>query len=65
LPSLTLPVLLIAGELDAKFCNIARKMQQQLPNAILHIVSSAGHTVHLEQPARYAQLVQHFCMLVQ
>jgi 2-succinyl-6-hydroxy-2,4-cyclohexadiene-1-carboxylate synthase len=63
LPSLTLPVLLIAGELDTKFCSIARQMEQQLPNARLQIVPGAGHTVHLEQPVLYAQLVQQFCML--
>ncbi len=61
LPALDLPVMLIAGELDAKFCSIARQMARDLPQATLHIVAGAGHTVHLEQPAVFAQLVRQFC----
>jgi 2-succinyl-6-hydroxy-2,4-cyclohexadiene-1-carboxylate synthase len=61
LPTLDLPVLLIAGELDAKFCSIARQMARNLPHATFHIVAGAGHTVHLEQPAVFAQLVTQFC----
>ncbi len=61
LPSLAIPVLLIAGELDPRFCSIARKMEQQLPCAILHVVPGAGHTVHLERPDLFAQLVRQFC----
>lgn len=62
LPSLAIPVLLIAGELDPKFCSIARQMEQQLPYATLHVIPDAGHCVHLEQPALFAQLVRQFCM---
>jgi 2-succinyl-6-hydroxy-2,4-cyclohexadiene-1-carboxylate synthase len=61
LSTLDLPVLLIAGELDAKFCRIARQMARDLLRATLHIVAGAGHTVHLEQPAVFAQLVTQFC----
>jgi 2-succinyl-6-hydroxy-2,4-cyclohexadiene-1-carboxylate synthase len=61
LSALDLPVLLIAGELDAKFCCTARQMARDLPHATLHIVAGAGHTVHLEQPAVFAQLVRQFC----
>jgi len=61
LPTLDLPVLLIAGELDAKFCTIVREMARDLPHATVHIVPGAGHTVHLEQPATFAQLVTRFC----
>ena len=35
LSTLTIPVLLLAGELDTKFCTIARKMERQLPSAIV------------------------------
>jgi 2-succinyl-6-hydroxy-2,4-cyclohexadiene-1-carboxylate synthase len=61
LPTLDLPVLLIAGELDAKFSAIAHHMAQDLPHAIVHIVPGAGHTVHFEQPDTFAQLVTWFC----
>lgn len=64
LPTLTLPVLLIAGELDTKFCGIAHYMAEDLPQSQLHIVPGAGHTVHLEQPAAFAQLVREFCQMM-
>jgi 2-succinyl-6-hydroxy-2,4-cyclohexadiene-1-carboxylate synthase len=61
LPALDLPTLLLAGELDPKFCQIARQMAQSIPHASLHIVPGSGHTVHLEQPALFARLVNEFC----
>lgn len=60
LQELTLPVLLIAGALDNKFCGIARQMARQLPNSQLAIVPDAGHTVHLEQPERFVALIRAF-----
>ena len=61
LATLTIPVLLLAGILDTKFCAIAQDMAQLLPNAQLHIVPNAGHTVHLEQPELFDQCVIDFC----
>ncbi len=60
LPTLTMPTLLLAGALDTKFCTIAQQMGQQLPNATLAIVPDAGHTLHLEQPVVFQQLVAQF-----
>jgi len=62
LKTLTIPVLLITGILDSKFCTIAQHMAQSLPNARLHIVPDAGHTVHLEQPELFDRLVHDFCL---
>ena len=62
LPTLHIPVLLIAGELDIKFTKIAQRMAQLLPQAQLHIVPTAGHTVHLEQPQVFTTLVKDFCL---
>jgi 2-succinyl-6-hydroxy-2,4-cyclohexadiene-1-carboxylate synthase len=61
LPELDIPVLLIAGDLDEKFCEIAREMASLLPRARLRIVAGAGHTVHLEQPGIFIDLVREFC----
>ncbi len=61
LPTLDLPVLLLAGASDQKFCQIAREMARQLPRAALQIVPGAGHTVHLEQPEHFISLVNQFC----
>ena len=61
LPALTIPVLLITGELDGKFCATSQQMAQQLPKAQHQIVPDTGHTVHLEQPERFIKLVHDFC----
>ena len=60
LPTLHMPVMLIAGELDTKFTAIARSMAQALPQSQLCIVPGAGHAVHLEQPEEFASLVGDF-----
>ena len=60
LHELTIPVLLIAGELDTKFTAIARQMSENIPHVTLAIIPNAGHTVHLEQPERYGVAVQTF-----
>jgi 2-succinyl-6-hydroxy-2,4-cyclohexadiene-1-carboxylate synthase len=62
LPTLHIPVLLIAGELDTKFTAIARRMVEMLPQSQLRIVSGAGHTVHLERPQEFASLVGDFSL---
>lgn len=60
LPTLDVPVLLIAGALDRKFAGIAGQMQEVMPHAELGIVPDAGHAVHLERPERFAHLVRQF-----
>jgi 2-succinyl-6-hydroxy-2,4-cyclohexadiene-1-carboxylate synthase len=62
LPTLHMPVLLIAGELDTKFTMIAKHMAQALPQSQLHIILAAGHTVHLEQPQLFTSLVGYFSL---
>ena len=64
LPALSIPVLLIAGELDKNFCALARQMAQALPQSQLHIVPGAGHAVHLERPREFDDLVRDFCISV-
>ena len=60
LKEIDIPVLLIAGALDAKFAEIAMSMGDHLPQATVAIVPNAGHAVHLEQPRRFVALVQGF-----
>lgn len=60
LPDLTLPTLLIAGELDRKFVAINQQMVERLANGRLHIIPNAGHTTHLEQPDEFQTAVCHF-----
>lgn len=51
LHTLTMPVFLIAGDKDPKFCALAQRMHSLLPNSELHIHTGVGHTVHLEDTA--------------
>jgi len=64
LPTLDLPVLLLAGVQDRKFSTIAQRMASQLPQAKLQIIPSAGHTIHLEQPQAFVASVCEFCASV-
>jgi 2-succinyl-6-hydroxy-2,4-cyclohexadiene-1-carboxylate synthase len=60
LPELTMPALLVSGELDVKYLAIAERAAALLPAGRHAIVRDAGHTVHLEQPEAFADLVVGF-----
>ena len=61
LHELTMPVLLIVGEEDVKFCKIAHEMKALIgDNARLEMIAEAGHTVHLEQSQQVAELFSGF-----
>jgi len=60
LGELEVPVLLLAGELDYKFAAIAREMALIAGTACTRIVPAAGHTVHLEQPVIFHDLIRQF-----
>jgi 2-succinyl-6-hydroxy-2,4-cyclohexadiene-1-carboxylate synthase len=51
LHQLSMPVLLMVGELDVKFTTIAKDMQPLLQSSEMKVVPNVGHTVHLEDPA--------------
>jgi 2-succinyl-6-hydroxy-2,4-cyclohexadiene-1-carboxylate synthase len=50
LPRLTMPITLMAGELDEKFLGLARELAPALPHAKLRAAPGAGHDLLLEQP---------------
>ncbi len=54
------PTLLVVGALDEKFCTLNRLMQERMPHAQLYTIENAGHTVHLEAPARFQERVARF-----
>jgi 2-succinyl-6-hydroxy-2,4-cyclohexadiene-1-carboxylate synthase len=60
LPGLSLPTLLIAGELDSKFVAINQQMVEKLSNGRLHIIPQAGHTTQLERPSVFRAVVTQF-----
>jgi 2-succinyl-6-hydroxy-2,4-cyclohexadiene-1-carboxylate synthase len=60
LPRLRTPVLLVAGERDAKFSDAARRMAAAMPAARVTLVPNSGHSPHLEAPDRYASALATF-----
>lgn len=60
LPELDLPVLVVVGELDAKYRGIAQEMVSRLPRGRLAVVPGAGHAVHLERPDAFNRVVGAF-----
>lgn len=60
LPRARLPMLLIAGEADARYVAITERMQDLCPSARRVIVARAGHNTHLEEPAAFNDELKRF-----
>jgi 2-succinyl-6-hydroxy-2,4-cyclohexadiene-1-carboxylate synthase len=60
LSKLTVPTLLIVGELDRKFQDIAGQMSHMSQKIKIESVTDAGHNVHFEKPRQYAGLLSDF-----
>lgn len=54
------PILLIYGELDKKFVNIAKRINPLIKNSEMKIVKNAGHNLHLEKPGEFLKLLDTF-----
>ena len=57
LPDLDLPVDLIVGENDTRYCAVGERMRSLLPHPQLTVVEAAGHTVHVDQPPAFVKAV--------
>jgi 2-succinyl-6-hydroxy-2,4-cyclohexadiene-1-carboxylate synthase len=57
LGELTMPVVLIVGERDAKFRAIAERMAAAIADSELVVVPGAGHAAHLEAPVAVADAI--------
>jgi 2-succinyl-6-hydroxy-2,4-cyclohexadiene-1-carboxylate synthase len=57
LGELRMPVVLIAGERDAKYRKLAERMAAMIARAEVLIVPATGHAVHLEAPAIVAAAI--------
>ncbi len=63
LGKISIPVLWIAGENDAKFLNLAERAVSLMPSARLAIAPGAGHRAPWEADAWFAQTVSDFLKL--
>jgi pimeloyl-ACP methyl ester carboxylesterase len=57
LAELSMPVTLVVGERDQKFREIALEMAGLIGEAEIVVVPEVGHAVHLEAPARVADII--------
>jgi 2-succinyl-6-hydroxy-2,4-cyclohexadiene-1-carboxylate synthase len=57
------PMLLLAGELDAKFVQINRQMQQLCRNSQLEVIPICGHNIHFENPNLFIEKIKNFFVL--
>lgn len=55
-----LPVMAIAGALDQRYCDAARRIAREAPNARAETVESAGHAPQLQRPEAVASLLLEF-----
>lgn len=61
LPELTMPVTLVTGDRDEKYCDIAGQAAAAIgSNAQLHIVAEAGHNLLQERPKSVAGVLTVF-----
>lgn len=60
LPGIGVPTLLMAGEEDQKFSEIALRMAELIPEANLHLIPRSGHAIHLENPFAWLAAVRTF-----
>ena len=60
LSDISLPTLLMVGELDHKFVAINRQVVELCPQADLKIIKQTGHNIHFEQPQQFAQAIAVF-----
>lgn len=57
LGNITCPTLLVTGAQDSKFSDIAAKMSTLVPDCKWVSVADAGHTVHLEHPTSFVDIL--------
>ena len=60
LVNLQMPVLLLTGEHDEKFCKIAEKMSVMLQNCEWETISEVGHAIHVEDSEMFGRIVSGF-----
>ncbi|MGA5198407.1 alpha/beta fold hydrolase [Streptomyces exfoliatus] len=62
LPEITVPALLLWGELDARSpLDVAHAFQEAIPDTTLVVLPGTGHVSNLEQPERFNRAVRESC----
>lgn len=58
LSGIGIPVLVVAGEHDAKFRQLAERLAGAISNSSLAVVAGCGHSVPFEKPGALAELIR-------
>jgi len=62
LPQISVPTLLIWGELDGRSpLGVARQCEDAIPDAKLVVIPGSGHVSNLERPVEFNRAVREFC----
>lgn len=60
LQNISIPTLLLTGEMDVKYFQLNEEIHKDLPGSQHHQVEDAGHAFHLEKPLETARVIRHF-----
>lgn len=60
LQELEMPVLLVTGEYDDKFCRIAEEMETRLPKSEWIAAKKTGHAIHVEDYELFGKIIREF-----
>ena len=60
LHELDMPVLLVTGEYDKKFCRIAENMKNRIPNSEWIVAEKTGHAIHVEDYELFGKIIREF-----
>ncbi|MDQ0220257.1 2-succinyl-6-hydroxy-2,4-cyclohexadiene-1-carboxylate synthase [Peribacillus cavernae] len=60
LQNIDLPVLLVTGEFDEKFCRIAENMQKLMKHGDWKIIKGTGHAIHVEVDEKFGKIISEF-----
>ncbi|MBC8375620.1 MAG: alpha/beta fold hydrolase [FCB group bacterium] len=60
LNDITIPTLLVTGELDSKYHQLNQEINLGIAGSIHHQIADAGHAFHFEKPLETARIIRHF-----
>jgi len=60
LESLAMPVLIVTGDKDEKFTQIAQEMTPMISQAEHHVINNVGHTCHLEDVQQFCDVLENW-----
>jgi 2-succinyl-6-hydroxy-2,4-cyclohexadiene-1-carboxylate synthase len=60
LPTLSCPVLALAGSDDTRFASSALRVARLVPHGVASLVPGGGHAAHLAQPEQAGRIVRHW-----